>query len=131
MSIEIFQPKNVHDATQYAYSQATRLGDLIFVAGQVPLDVNGVIVGEGDIQVQTEQVFRNLKHVLEEAGSGLDRVGKVTVFTTKLEYRPVIHQVRTRVFKEAGMLPASTLAIVTSLADPRWLVEIDAVAVAR
>jgi enamine deaminase RidA (YjgF/YER057c/UK114 family) len=131
MSIEVYQPSSVHDATQYAYSQASRLGNLIFVAGQVPLDVNGDIVGEGNIELQTEQVFRNLKHVLEEAGSGLDRVGKVTVFTTRLEYRPVIHQVRTRVFKEAGLLPASTLAVVTSLADPRWLVEIDAVAATR
>jgi 2-iminobutanoate/2-iminopropanoate deaminase len=131
MSIEVYHPKGVHDAAQYAYSHATRLGDLIFVAGQVPLDVNGVLIGEGNIQLQTEQVFRNLQHVLEEAGSGLDKVGKVTVFTTKLEYRPMIHQVRTRVFKEAGILPASTLAVVTSLADPRWLVEIDAVAVAR
>ena len=131
MSIQVYQPKGVHDTSIYAYSQATRLGDLIFVAGQVPLDVNGAVVGEGDIQRQTEQVFQNLKRVLEEAGSGLDKVGKVTVFTTKLEYRPVIHQVRTRVFKEAGILPASTLAIISSLADPLWLVEIDAVALAR
>jgi enamine deaminase RidA (YjgF/YER057c/UK114 family) len=106
------------------------MGNLIFVAGQVPLDRDGRLVGEGDIQRQTEQVFANLRAILEAAGSGLDKVGKVTVFTTKLEYRPLIHQIRTRVFKEAGILPASTLAVVTSLADPRWLVEIDAVALA-
>jgi len=130
MPIKIIQPSTVHDTTIFAYAQATRMGDLIFVAGQVPLDKDGKLVGEGDIQRQTEQVFANLRAILEAAGSGLDKVGKVTVFTTKLEYRLLIHQIRTRVFKEAGILPASTLAVVTSLADPRWLVEIDAVALA-
>lgn len=57
-------------------------------------------------------------------------IGKVTVFTTRLEYRPIIHEVRSRIFREVGQLPASTLAVVTSLADPEWLVEIEAVALA-
>ena len=59
-----------------------------------------------------------------------DKVGKVTVFTTKLEYRPIIHEIRSQKFEAVGHLPASTLAVVTSLADPEWLVEIEAVAMA-
>ena len=104
------------------------MGDLIFVSGEVARDQNGELVGKGDVRAQTEQVFKNLKRVLEAAGSGLDKVGKVTVLTTSLEYRPVIHEVRSRIFQEVGHLPASTLAVVTSLADPDWLVEIEAVA---
>ena len=130
MSIRVIQPDTVHDTTAYAYSHAVRMGDLIFVAGEVARDRNGDLVGKGDVRAQTEQVFENLKAVLEAAGSGLDKVGKVTVLTTSLEYRPVIHEIRTRVFQEAGHLPASTLAVVTSLADPDWLVEIEAVAMA-
>ena len=128
MSFKVIQPETVHDTTAFAYSHAVRMGDLIFVAGEVPRDRNGDLVGKGDVRAQTEQVFENLRAVLEAAGSGLDKVGKVTVFTTSLEYRPIIHEVRSRIFQEAGHLPASTLAVVTSLADPDWLVEIEAVA---
>ena len=128
MSIQVIQPDTVHDTTAYAYSHAVRMGDLIFVAGEVARDRNGDLVGKGDVRAQTEQVFENLKAVLEAAGSGLDKVGKVTVLTTSLEYRPIIHEIRSRVFQEVGHLPASTLAVVTSLADPDWLVEIEAVA---
>ena len=128
MSFKVIQPETVHDTTAFAYSHAVRMGDLIFVAGEVPRDQNGDLVGKGDVRAQTEQVFENLKAVLEAAGSGLDKVGKVTVFTTSLEYRPIIHEIRSRIFQEVGHLPASTLAVVTSLADPDWLVEIEAVA---
>jgi enamine deaminase RidA (YjgF/YER057c/UK114 family) len=128
MTFEVIQPTTVHDTTAFSYSHAVRMGNLIFVAGEVARDVDGNLVGKGDVRAQTEQVFKNLKAVLEAAGSGLDKVGKVLVLTTKLEYRPVIHEVRSRVFKEAGHLPASTLAVVSSLADPEWLVEIEAVA---
>ena len=128
MSFQVIQPDSVHDTTAFAYSHAVRMGDLIFVAGEVPRDRNGDLVGKGDVRVQTEQVFENLKAVLESAGSGLDKVGKVTVLTTSLAYRPIIHEIRSRVFQEVGHLPASTLAVVTSLADPDWLVEIEAVA---
>ena len=128
MSFKVIQPDTVHDTTAFAYSHAVQMGDLIFVAGEVPRDRNGDLVGKGDVRAQTEQVFENLRAVLEAAGSGLDKVGKVTVFTTSLEYRPIIHEVRSRIFREVGHLPASTLAVVTSLADPDWLVEIEAVA---
>lgn len=131
MIFTVIQPDTVHDTTAFSYSHAVRMGDLIFVAGQVAHDQNGNLVGEGDVAAQTEQVFRNLQAVLEAAGSGFDKVGKVTVLTTKLEYRPIIHEIRSRIFKEVGHLPASTLAVVSSLADPRWLVEIEAVAAAR
>ena len=130
MSFEVIQPDTVHDTTAHAYSHAVRMGELIFVAGEVARDQNGDLVGKGDVRAQTEQVFENLKAVLEAAGSGLDKVGKVTVLTTSLEYRPVIHEIRSRVFRDVGHLPASTLAVVTSLADPDWLVEIEAVAMA-
>jgi enamine deaminase RidA (YjgF/YER057c/UK114 family) len=130
MKLNVIQPATVHDTTAYAYSHAVRMGNLIFVAGQVARDLKGNLVGKGDVRAQTEQVFKNLKAVLEAAGSGLNKVGKVTVLTTRLEYRPIIHEIRSRAFREAGHLPASTLAVVTSLADPDWLVEIEAIALA-
>lgn len=131
MTVTVIQPDSVHETRNFAYSHAVRLGDLIFVAGQVPRDRNGDTVAPGDVKVQTEQVFANLKAVLEAAGSSLDRVGKVTVFTTDLSYRPAIHEVRHRVFGEIGHYPASTMVVVKSLADPAWLIEIEAIALAR
>ena len=127
---QVIQPPTVHDTKAYSYSHAVRMGDLIFVSGQVGRDRNGNLLGKGDVRVQTEQAFANVKLILEAAGSGLHKVGKVTVFTTSLEYRPVIHEVRSRIFKEVGHLPASTLAVVSSLAFPEWLVEIEAIAMA-
>lgn len=66
------------------YSQAIRIGDLIFTAGQVALDpATGVLV-DGGIEAQTRQVLANLKAVLEAAGSDMDRVIKTTVFMINL-----------------------------------------------
>lgn len=107
------------------------MGDLIFVSGQVSQDVNGEIIGKGDIRLQTEQVYRNLQAVLNAAGSGLDLVGKTTVLTTSLDFRPLIGEVRDRVFESIGHVPTSTFMVVSSLAHPDYLVEIEAVAAVR
>ncbi|TDL47474.1 RidA family protein [Paenibacillus dendritiformis] len=61
------------------YSQAVQWGNLVFTSGQIPLTAEGQLVG-GGIEEQTHQVFRNLKAVLEEAGTSLDKVLKATVF---------------------------------------------------
>lgn len=61
------------------YSQAVKLGNLLFTSGQIPLGLNGQIV-EGGIKEQAHQVFANLKGVLEEAGSSFGQVVKATVF---------------------------------------------------
>ena len=66
------------------YSQAIAAGGLVFVAGQLPVAPgSGDVVGT-TIQEQTEQVFSNLRAILEAAGSGLDRLVKTTVFLTDL-----------------------------------------------
>lgn len=65
------------------YSQGIVLGDLFFSSGQIPLNLKGEIVGS-DIEAQARQVFANLRAVLAEAGSSLDRVVKTTVFVKDL-----------------------------------------------
>jgi enamine deaminase RidA (YjgF/YER057c/UK114 family) len=107
------------------------MGQLVFVAGQVAKDRAGAIVGKDDVSAQAEQVYKNLKAVLEAAGSGLDLVGKITVYTTSLEYRPALAAVRDQVFKDIGHFPASTFVVISSLAEPDYLVEIEAVAMIR
>ena len=130
-TLSAITPSTVYVPPSFSYSQAVRMGDLIFVAGQVAEDAKGELVGRDNIRAQTVQVFENLRLVLEAAGSGLDLVGKVTVLTTSLAHRPVIHEVRSKVFGPTGHYPASTLAVITSLAKPDFLVEIDAIALVR
>ena len=70
------------------YSQAVRIGNLIFTSGQIPLDpVSGKLV-EGTVEEQTRQVLENVKAVLEAAGSGLERVVKSTVFIKSMMTSP-------------------------------------------
>ena len=77
MSLQVIRPPTVHDTTAFSYAHAVRMGELIFVAGQVAYDRNGNLVGKGDPRAQTEQVFKNLKAVLEAAGSG--KIGRAHV----------------------------------------------------
>jgi 2-iminobutanoate/2-iminopropanoate deaminase len=129
MDFTVINPSTVHPTT--GYSHAVRMGDLVFVSGQVAMTPAGELVGKGDIRAQTEQVFANLRAVLDAAGSGLDRVGKIMVLATRLEDRAVIGEIRNRLFAPYGYVPASTFAVVASLANPDWLVEIEAVAAVR
>jgi hypothetical protein len=74
MSFTLLTPKSVHSTV--GYSHAARLGDLLFVSGQVPKNEHDETVYVGDAERQTEVVYENLKRVLEESGSGLDMIGQ-------------------------------------------------------
>jgi len=103
------------------------VGHTAYVAGGVAVDREGRLVGPGDFEAQAVQVFENLKAVLEAAGAGLEHVVKTTVFLTHFAHRDKFREVRARYFKEP--FPASTLVFVESLAQPDWLIEVEAIAV--
>jgi len=102
-------------------------GRTVYVSGQVSMDAEGNVVGEGDAKAQTEKVLDNVSVVLEEAGGSLDDVVKVTVFITDMGIYDEVHEVRRRYFGEP--YPASSMVEVSALIDPRLLVEVEAVAV--
>lgn len=102
-------------------------GRTLYVAGQVALDEEGTLVGPGDITAQTRQVLTNLERVVTSAGGQLADVAKTTVYLTKLEDRAPVGALRKEFFPDPP--PANTLLVVTSLADPAFLVEIDAIVV--
>ncbi|MGB8645145.1 MAG: RidA family protein [Anaerolineae bacterium] len=110
------------------YSQAIRSGELIFCAGQVPLDpATGKLV-EGGIQEQTRRALQNLSAVLQEAGSSLGRIVKTTVFMVNLDDFKAMNEVYAQFFPSAP--PArSTVQVVRLPAGA--LVEIEAIAVAN
>jgi 2-iminobutanoate/2-iminopropanoate deaminase len=113
----------------YRISQAIRVGDFVFVSGQAAIDESGTVVGAGDFDAQAEQAFRNLERVLAAAGSGLDRIVKVTIFLTDMSNFPKIVDLRGRWFSEPW--PADTIVQVASLALPELEIEIEAIAVTR
>jgi 2-iminobutanoate/2-iminopropanoate deaminase len=66
------------------YNQAIRVGDLVFVAGQLGIQLETGELAGGSVEEQTEQIMRNLAAILEEAGSGIDKLVKTTVFLLDL-----------------------------------------------
>ncbi|HKX17994.1 MAG TPA: RidA family protein [bacterium] len=116
--------RGMHKTT--GYSHAAKTGGLVYIAGQIAQDVEGNLVGRGDIEAQAVQIFENLKTVLASAGTSLDQVLKLTTFTTSVAYRQKIAEVRARYFKD--YFPPNTFLVVASLATPDYLLEIEAVA---
>ena len=111
----------------FRLSQGFRVGDLVIVSGQAAIDEHGQLVGVGDFDAQAEQVFRNLRRVLEAGGSSLDRIVKVTIFLTDMANFPKIVELRGKWFTPP--YPADTIVEVTSLALPELEIEIEAIAV--
>ena len=109
------------------YAQGVRVGNLIFTAGQIPIDPVTQQVVAGGIAEQTTRVMENLKAILEEAGSSLDRVIKATVFLKDLSDFSAMNAVYADYLEVDGEAPARTTVEVSRL--PRnVLVEIELVA---
>jgi len=108
------------------YSQAIRVGETVYLSGQIPLDpATGTLV-EGGFEVEARRVFDNLKAVAAAAGSSLDRAARVTVYVTDLANFPIVNNVMTEYFREP--YPARVTIGVASL--PRGAqVEVDCILV--
>jgi enamine deaminase RidA (YjgF/YER057c/UK114 family) len=108
--------------------QAVVAGNTVYLRGQIGQDLETrESVGVGDVAAQTEQAMANIAMLLAEAGSGLEDIVKIVVYLTDVRYRDPVYQVIGRWLK--GVFPVSTGVVVTALARPEWLVEIDATAV--
>ena len=109
------------------YSQAMRLGDLVFTAGQIALDPATMEIIPGDVGAQTRRVLENLTAILEKAGSGLDAVLKTTVYLADMDDFAAMNEVYGEYF--GAHRPARSTVEVSEL--PRGVrVEIDAIAFA-
>lgn len=123
---ERINPPGVH-TPQANYSHVTRLGNTLYLAGQLALDSDGRLVGGGDAAAQAEQCYRNIKTIIEYCGGTMDDVVKITQYLTDLAYRPLVSGPRDKYLGTPG--PASTLVVVNGLAAPEYLVEIEALAI--
>ena len=126
--IEKIAAKTVFDPPAYTQAiKVTGAETILFISGQVAQDAQGNLVGEGNIEAQVKQVFLNLRTVVNACGGSMHDIVKINVYVTDLAFRPAVAAARTEQFRP-GFMPASTFVVVSSLADPRMLVEIEAVA---
>src|SRR5207237_517405 len=107
------------------YSQAIVVGELVFVSGQLALRPGETELMGGTIEEQTEQIFANLRAILEAAGSGLDRLVKTTVFLANLDDFPGMNEVYARY---VGERPPARATVEVARLPSGALVEIEAVA---
>lgn len=107
--------------------QAVVVGNTVYVRGQIGTDFQGNLIGLGDPQAQTEQAMKNIKQLLEEAGSDMSHIVKTTTYITDPRYREPVYREAGKWLK--GVFPISTGIVVSGLAQPEWLVEIDVIAV--
>ncbi|WP_438311517.1 RidA family protein [Sporosarcina sp. FA9] len=108
------------------YTDGVVFGDMLWVSGMVSVDIDGNVVSQGDIVGQTEQVFQNIKFVLENAGATFKDIVKVTIYLCDINDREAVNTVRKKYFGEYKS--ASTLVEISQLVNPDLLVEIEAVA---
>lgn len=120
-------PPELSKPTGYTHLVETRGGRTLYVSGQIALDREGKVVGEGDLTAQTKQVFENLELALAAGHATLDNVVKITVFMTDVSQLQKFRDVRDRYFTSG--VPASTLVQIAQLARPELMIEIEAIAV--
>lgn len=107
-----------------AYSQAIKVGQTVFISGQIPLEPGTMNIVDEDIRAQTHRVFNNLAAVAREGGGNLDDVVKLTVFLTDLSHFAVVNEVMAEHFNPP--YPARAAVGVTAL--PKGVpIEIDAI----
>ncbi|MBO4257536.1 RidA family protein [Streptomyces griseorubiginosus] len=123
----ITAPDGVFPAAQYSHV-VMGTGRFVAIAGQLALDEDGKLVGEGDAVAQARQVFANLGRCLAAAGATFDDVVKLTFFVTDMAHMPAIREARAAHIPD-DRLPAASALQVASLVRPEFLMEIEAFAV--
>jgi enamine deaminase RidA (YjgF/YER057c/UK114 family) len=126
--IERLAAKSVFDPPTYAQAmKVTGAETIVFISGQVDYDDRGQPGHPGDFAAQARATLSALKAQVEAAGGTLANIVKLTTFLTDLRYRADLATIREEFFGKRA--PASTLIGVTALAQPTWMIEIEAIAV--
>jgi 2-iminobutanoate/2-iminopropanoate deaminase len=128
---QIIQPDGVFDPHDVfgpgSYRQAIRVENTVYIAGQAAIDLDGSVIGHGDIAAQADAVMTNLMACLHESGATPQDVVKITTYYIDRGHRAAIAAARRRHFGDAEFV--HTGLIIDGLADPDLLLEIEAIAV--
>ncbi len=108
-----------------ALSPGVRVGDLLFVSGNVAVDASGNLVGGSDCEAQSRQVMANIRAIVEAAGGKMEDVAKITCFITDINNYSGYSKVRSETWPSNP--PASSTVVVVALVRPEWLVEVEAI----
>jgi 2-iminobutanoate/2-iminopropanoate deaminase len=126
--IEKYAAKSVYDPPIYAQAvKASGAETILYIAGQVDYDAAGKCAHPGDFKAQTRAVLAALKAQVEAGGGTLANIVKMNTYVTDMRNRAEYGPIRNEFF--GGKAPASTMVAVSALADPDYLIEIEAIAV--
>lgn len=126
------KPEGLAGNPRYSHVIEVNKGKLVFIAGQMPVDKEGKLVGKGDFRVQAKQTYENLMLALKSVGLNASNVVKLTMFVVDLQKNnPVHREIRAMYFPDGKPNPTATALGVTELALEGQLLEVEAVAVAK
>jgi enamine deaminase RidA (YjgF/YER057c/UK114 family) len=130
-NIKIFNPAGLaKPAGTYSQIAQAKSNEIVFIAGQVPTDGSGNIVGKGDFEAQCVQAYANIHTALRAVGADWANVVQFTTFLVRQEDAAALRAYRGREFPKMfpGGPPPNTLLIINRLADPDYLLEIQTIA---
>lgn len=126
MNIERITSPHVAEPPPGRWSNALRIGDLLFISGTVSRAPDGVTIEGSNEYEQAKLIFAKIRHLVEAAGGAMSDVVKVTIYVVNIKQNTEVWRARQEFF--TGDFPCSTLVEVRSLATPEILVEIEAIA---
>jgi enamine deaminase RidA (YjgF/YER057c/UK114 family) len=129
--IKIFNPAGLAKPPgTYSHIAQAKTQQIVFIAGQVPTDAAGNVVGKGDIAAQSAQVYANIHTALRAVGADWNNVVQFTSFLTRAEDSAAFRAWRGQEFPKMfpGGSPPNTLLIISRLADPDYLLEVQTIA---
>lgn len=125
---QIVRPGEGIHPLPWPYSHGVKVGNTLYIAGQVALDEQLRLVGPGDAEVQARQTWKNIRTVVEAAGGKITDVVRVTTYVADLADVEAIHKVRREFFPD-GDYPAATVVQAAKLGLPGLLLETEAFAI--
>jgi enamine deaminase RidA (YjgF/YER057c/UK114 family) len=126
--VRFLNPSTIAKPTGYTHVVEVTKGRIIFISGQIALDINGKMVGENDFRAQAVQVFENLKSALESVGADFSHVVKLNHYLLDAKNLLTLREVRD-LYVNVEQPPASTLVEISQLFREGFLIETEAVAV--
>lgn len=128
--VQLINPETVAAPRGYSHAAVIDLGSckMVILSGQVALDLKGNLVGKDDLAKQTEQIFLNIRNIVEAAGGNMNHLVKLGYFTTDVSNIQAIRNIRDQ-FINTKKPPASTLVQVSKLFRGDLLIEIEATAI--
>jgi enamine deaminase RidA (YjgF/YER057c/UK114 family) len=111
------------------YMHVVKTGHTVYIAGQISTAPDGSVVGKGDAEAQVRQIWRNIEAAIKSVGgNGISNLVKTTTYVTDIAHAGAVRKVRNELFSSIQP-PTSTLLVVSELAGPDYVAEIEAIAV--